>query len=110
MLVSVDSRDAENALPKDWSANDIADVEVITDSASGVLGIPDFVHAAFVCDPENFIVFYNKTWALLQTTGGRDEPNIVCMRKSQHGTQSVKTYTRRTQTTKKMSNTNLNDR
>ena len=24
----------------------------------------------------------NKTWALLQTTGGKDEPNIVCMRKS----------------------------
>jgi len=38
MLVSVDSRDAENALPKDWSVNDIADVEV-TVSASGVLGI-----------------------------------------------------------------------
>ena len=26
----------------------------------------------------------NKTWALLQTTGGKDEPTIVCMRKSQH--------------------------
>jgi len=24
----------------------------------------------------------NKTCALLQTTGGKDEPNIVCMRKS----------------------------
>ena len=24
----------------------------------------------------------NKTWALLQTTGGKDEPNIVFMRKS----------------------------
>jgi hypothetical protein len=24
----------------------------------------------------------NKTWALLQTTGGKDEPNIVYMRKS----------------------------
>jgi len=24
----------------------------------------------------------NKTWALLQTTRGKDEPNIVCMRKS----------------------------
>jgi hypothetical protein len=23
----------------------------------------------------------NKTWALLQTTGGKDEPTIVCMRK-----------------------------
>ena len=22
----------------------------------------------------------NKTWVLLQTTGGKDEPNIVCMR------------------------------
>ena len=26
----------------------------------------------------------NKTLALLQTTGGKDEPIIVCMRKSQH--------------------------
>ena len=26
----------------------------------------------------------NKTCALLQTTGGKDEPTIVCMRKSQH--------------------------
>jgi len=25
----------------------------------------------------------NKTWALLQTTGGKDEPNFVFMRKSQ---------------------------
>ena len=24
----------------------------------------------------------NKTWALLQTTGGKDEPNIISMRKS----------------------------
>jgi len=24
----------------------------------------------------------NKTWALLQTTGGKDEPNFVFMRKS----------------------------
>jgi hypothetical protein len=24
----------------------------------------------------------NKTWSLLQTTGGKDEPNIVFMRKS----------------------------
>jgi hypothetical protein len=24
----------------------------------------------------------NKTWALLQTTGGKDEPNIFYMRKS----------------------------
>jgi hypothetical protein len=31
----------------------------------------------------------NKTRALLQTTGGKDEANIVCMRKSQHGTQNV---------------------
>jgi hypothetical protein len=30
----------------------------------------------------------NKTWSLLQTTGGRDEPNIVGMLNSQHGTQS----------------------
>jgi hypothetical protein len=38
----------------------------------------------------------NKTRALLQTTGGKDEPNIVCMRKSQHGSQNVKTHNRRT--------------
>ena len=42
--------------------------------------------------------------------GGKDEPTIVCMRKSQHGTQNVKTHNRRTQNTKKMSNTDLNDR
>jgi len=24
----------------------------------------------------------NKAWTFLQTTGGKDEPNIVCMRKS----------------------------
>jgi hypothetical protein len=52
----------------------------------------------------------NKTWALSQTTRGRDEPNIVCIRKSQHGTQSVKTHNRRTQKNKKMRNTDLNDR
>jgi hypothetical protein len=52
----------------------------------------------------------SKTRALLQTTGGNDEPTIVCMRKSQHGTQNVKTHIRRTQNTKKMSNTDLNDR
>ena len=52
----------------------------------------------------------NKTRALLQTTGGKDEANIVCMRKSQHGTQNVKTHNRRTQNTKKMNNTDLNDR
>jgi hypothetical protein len=46
----------------------------------------------------------NKTWTLLQTTGGKDEQNIVCMRKSQHGTQNVKSHNRRTQTTKKMNN------
>ena len=38
----------------------------------------------------------NKTAALLQTTGGQDEPNIVCMRKSQrtsqHGTQNIKQH------------------
>ena len=39
----------------------------------------------------------------------KNEPTIVCMRKSQHGTQNVKTHNRRTQNTKKMSNTDLND-
>ncbi len=33
----------------------------------------------------------NKKRALLQTTGGKDEPNIVFMWKSQHETQNVKT-------------------
>jgi hypothetical protein len=45
-----------------------------------------------------------------QTTGGKDEPTIVCMRKSQHGTQKVKTHNRRTQNTNNMSNMDLNDR
>ena len=40
----------------------------------------------------------------------KDKPTIVCMRKSQHGTQNVKTHNRRTQNTKNMSNTDLNDR
>ena len=31
----------------------------------------------------------------------KDEPTIVCMRKSQHGTQNVKTHNRRTQTLKR---------
>ena len=52
----------------------------------------------------------NKTWALLQTTGVKDKLTIVCMRKLQHGTQNVKTHNRGTQSTKKMSNTDLNDR
>jgi hypothetical protein len=42
-----------------------------------------------------------KTWTLLKTTGGKDEPNIVPMWKPQqtpqHGTQSVKTHNRTTQ-------------
>jgi hypothetical protein len=37
----------------------------------------------------------SKTRALLQTTGGKDESNIVSMRTSQHGTQNVKTFDRR---------------
>ena len=40
----------------------------------------------------------------------KNEPTIVCMRKSQHGTQNLKTHNRRTQNTKKMSNMDLNDR
>ena len=40
----------------------------------------------------------------------KNEPTIGCMRKSQHGTQNVKTHNRRTQNTKIMSNTDLNDR
>ena len=40
----------------------------------------------------------------------KNEPTIVCMRKSQHETQNVKTHNRRTQNTKKMSNADLYDR
>ena len=40
----------------------------------------------------------------------KDKPTIVCMRKSPHVTQNVKTHNRRTQNTNKMSNTDLNDR
>jgi len=39
----------------------------------------------------------NKTCTLLQTTGGKDEPNIVSMRKPQHGSQNAKTHNRTTQ-------------
>ena len=50
----------------------------------------------------------NKTWILLQATGGKNEPNIVSkrrsQRKSQHGTKNVKTHNRTTQKLKKMSN------
>ena len=40
----------------------------------------------------------------------KNESTIVCMQKLQHGTQNVKTHNRRTQNTKNMSNTDLNDR
>jgi hypothetical protein len=59
--------------------------------------------------PQANAINVNKTWTLLQTTGGKDEPNIVCIRKSQHRTQNVKTHNRRTQHTKKMRNKDLND-
>ena len=40
----------------------------------------------------------NKTWAFLQTTGDKDKPNIVCIRKSlrtsQDRTQNVKMHNR----------------
>jgi hypothetical protein len=36
----------------------------------------------------------NKTRFLLQTTGGEDVPNMVFMRKTQHGTQNIKTHNR----------------
>jgi len=48
-----------------------------------------------------------KTWALIQTTRGNDEPNIMFMQKSwgtsQHGTPNVKTHNRKTQKSKNMS-------
>jgi hypothetical protein len=50
----------------------------------------------------------NKIWALLQSTGGKDKPNIVFMRQShqtsKHRTQNVKIHNRTTEKTKKMSN------
>ena len=47
----------------------------------------------------------NETWALLHTTGGKDEPNIVFMQTSQHDTQNVMTHNRTTQKTKQISET-----
>ena len=39
-----------------------------------------------ICVGHHYVQTYtnnvNKTWALIQTTGGTDEPNIVFMRKS----------------------------
>ena len=50
------------------------------------------------------INYGNKTRALLQRTLGKDEPNIVFIRKSQrtcqHGTQNATTHNRTTQKTK----------
>ena len=51
--------------------------------------------------PQANTINVNKTWTLLQTTGGKGEPNIACKRKSQHGTQNVTTHNRRTQTLKR---------
>jgi len=42
----------------------------------------------FVLDTANNV---NKTCVVLQTSGGKDEPNIVFMWTSQHETQNVKT-------------------
>ena len=42
--------------------------------------------------------------------GGKERTDHRLYAKSQHGTQNVKTHNRRTQHTKKMSNTDLNDR
>ena len=42
----------------------------------------------------------NKTCTLLQTTGGKDESNIVFMRTSQHRTRNVNTHNKITQKTK----------
>jgi hypothetical protein len=50
----------------------------------------------------------NKTAALIEAIGGKDEPNIDYMwkssRTSQHETQNVKTHNRTTQKTKKKTN------
>ena len=56
----------------------------------------------FVLDTANNV---NKTCVLLQTSGGKDEPNIVFMWTSQHETQNVKTHYRTTLKTIKMSDT-----
>ena len=50
--------------------------------------------------PNSTLYNVNQTWAVIHTTGGKDEPNIIFMRKSyrtsQHSTQSVKTNNRTT--------------
>ena len=56
----------------------------------------------------------NKTCTLLQTTGGKDEPNIIFLlrkshRTSQHGTQNVKTHNKTTQKNKKTKKQNKNN-
>jgi hypothetical protein len=55
------------------------------------------------------IFIYVGHQCLLFTTGGKDEPNVVVMRRSQqtshHQTQNIKTHNRTTQKTKIMSNT-----
>ena len=52
----------------------------------------------------------NKTWALLQTTGGKERTNHRLYAEITTRNPNVKTHNRRTQNTKKMSNTDLNDR
>ena len=56
----------------------------------------------------------NKTCTLLQTTGGKDEPNIIFLlrkshRTSQHGTQNVKTHNKTTQKKQKNKKQNKNN-
>ena len=56
----------------------------------------------------------NKTCTLLQTTGGKDEPNIIFLlrkshRTSQHGTQNVKTHNKTTQKKTKNKKQNKNN-
>ena len=45
-----------------------------------------------------------EVWTLLQTTGSKDEPNMVFLQTSQHGAKNVKTYNMTTQKTKAISN------
>ena len=56
----------------------------------------------------------NKTCTLLQTTGGKDEQNIIFLlrkshRTSQHGTQNVKTHNKTTQKKTKNKKQNKNN-
>ena len=58
-------------------------------------------HIGYTSYAQAHTINVNKTWSLLQTIGGNDEPNIVIMQKSlrtsQHGTKNLKAHNRITE-------------